>query len=96
MTAIDVLCYVTKLLERQITFRAMKRIPKCNSNFFCVTRWWRLLLFMGMPVYLLVVGIKSSFGWEDKLTFQADLTCVGMTRFNMVFKVGLVRTIKTA
>ena len=55
------------------------------------------MLFVGMPVYLLVVGIKNSFGWEDKLTFRADMNvCVGMTSFNMVFEVGLVRTIKTA
>ena len=72
MTAIDVLCYVTELLENQITFRAMKRILECDSNFFCVTGWVGLLLFMGMPVYLLVVGIKSSYGWEDKLTFRAE------------------------
>jgi hypothetical protein len=97
MTAIDVLCYVTELLENQITFRAMKRILYCDSNFFCVTGWVGLLLFMGMPVYLQVVGIKSSFGWEDKLTFRADMNvCVGMTRFNMIFEVGLDRSIITA
>ena len=97
MTAIDVLCYVTKLLENQITFRALKRILECHSNFFCVTGWVGLLLFMEMTVYFMVVGIKSSFGWEDKFAFLADINaCVGMTRFNMVFKVGLVGTVKTA
>ena len=74
MAAIDVLCYVTKLLENQITFRAMKRILECDSNFFCVTGWVGLLLFMGMPVYLLVVGRQTHIPgryeclcWYDKI-----------------------------
>ena len=69
MGAKVMLSKITELLEKQITFRAVERILECASNIIFIAGRWGLILFMGKGVYLLVVGINSSLGWEDKLTF---------------------------